>query len=238
MESPATDESTQESPAPSATCDSGLRPAYRVDAFAWPAECTKLGLQASGQLTRLIEGLIVACNQGHKVIAVAACRQGEGCTTLSLCAARRLAQGDRNVVVVDADFQNPQLARRLGLLPETGWEEVLSGRLPLSEAIIESAQQRLAVVPLLNPVSQEEGSTLTYSGLAASLSMLREHYDLVLVDLGEFCPGAVSEAAGHWIDAAVLIHDIRHTSHAELARARKRVEAAGVVEIGVVENFV
>jgi Mrp family chromosome partitioning ATPase len=166
-----------------------------------------------------------------------ACSRGEGCTTLLLCAARRLAQGNRKVVVVDADFDNPQIASRLGMLPETGWEEVVAGRLPLGEAMVESARDRLAVVPLLNQAPRDQ-STLSYSDLAAGLAMLRKHYDMVLVDFGEFPLGTVTEAAGHWIDAAVLIHDIRRTSHAELASVRKRIEAAGVVEIGVVENFV
>ena len=148
-----------------------------------------------------------------------------------LCAARRLAARGLKVVMVDADFDHPKLARRLGLLPEAGWEEVLAGGLPLAEVLIESLEDRVALLPLPGPLSTESG----LPDPAASLDLLRRHYDLVLVDLGEV---GAEAAARNWIDAVVLVHDVRSTPRAELVRATRRLQAAGQVELGVAENFV
>ena len=208
-----------------------LRPLLEVDTFAWSRVSTKLSLAAGVQLDRLADALAARIAEGRKVVGLAGCRRRQGCTTLLLCAARRLAARGLKVVMVDADFDHPKLARRLGLLPEAGWEEVLAGGLPLAEVLIESLEDRVALLPLPGPLSTESG----LPDPAASLDLLRRHYDLVLVDLGEV---GAEAAARNWIDAVVLVHDVRSTPRAELVRATRRLQAAGQVELGVAENFV
>jgi Mrp family chromosome partitioning ATPase len=208
-----------------------LQPLLEVDAFAWSKVSTKLSLAAGVQLDRLADALAAGIAEGRKVVGLAGCRRRQGCTTLLLCAARRLAARGLKVVMVDADFDHPKLARRLGLLPESGWEEVLAGELPLAEVLIESLEDRVALLPLPAPLSTESGLPAP----AASLDPLRRHYDLVLVDLGEV---GAEAAARNWIDAVVLVHDVRSTPRAELVRATRRLQAAGQVELGVAENFV
>ena len=199
--------------------------------------------RASGQVERLAEVLAAGIAVGRKVVAASSCRRGDGCTTILLCAAQRLAQRGRKVVIVDADFDHPQLAGRLGLLPDTGWEEVLAGRQPLEEAVIESDQDRIAVLPLGAPQRSEDDRDPGTLDPAAAMDVLRRHYDLVLVDLGPFGE-APSEAGGRlkpiepWLDAVVLVHDVTSTPRADLAAARSRVRQSGVFETGVVENFV
>jgi Mrp family chromosome partitioning ATPase len=212
-----------------------LQPVYQVDALAWPADCTKLGLQASDAVERVCDGLTGPARSPARVAAVAGCRQGDGCTTLLVCAARRLAQGDRRVIVVDADFANPQVARRLGVLPESGWEDVLAGQLPLAEAIIESVEDGLALLPVKSAV--REAGRVVESRVATCLKLLRDHYDLVLVDLGDLDQGSPAEAMGELIDRAVVVRDVRFSSQSDLGRVRERLAAAGIGEVGVVENF-
>lgn len=74
------------------------------------------------------------------------------------------------------------------------------------------------------------------------METLRRHYDLVLIDLGAM-PGEAGSGAWpaepdvRWVDAVVLVHDVRSTPAAELEQARRRFHGAGIVEVGVVENF-
>jgi len=233
-ESAAADEAADE-----AVGEEEFRPLLEVDAFAWSEVSNELSLAAGVQLDRLADGLAARIAQGRKVVGLAGCRRGQASTTLLLCAAKRLATRGLKVVMVDADFDNPKLARRLGLLPEAGWEEVLAGELPLAEVLIESMEDRLSALPLSAPLSTEKG----WPDPTASLDLLRRHYDLVLVDLGEVgaeaagCRGPDS-TGGPWVDAVVLVHDVRSTPRAELVRATKRLQAAGLVELGVAENFV
>lgn len=227
----------------SARPEGTVQPSFQVDSFAWPSGCTRLGMIAGVQVDRLAGALTAGLTRDQKVLAFSGCRRGEGCTTLLLCVARQLADSQLRIAVVDADLNNPMLARRLGLLPEVGWEEVLAGRMPVAEVIIESIQDRLSLVPLCGSVPGGDYPIGTDPEPTTSLELLREHYDLVLVDLGEFGDSAAVasgplQAVINWIDAAVLVRDVRSTPEVELDETRRLIEAAGIVETGITENFV
>ncbi len=210
-----------------------FRPAFQVEQFAWSAGATRLGRAAGIQLDRLADGLAGGLAEGHRVAALAGCRRGEGCTTLLLCAARRLAERGLKVIMVDADFDTPALGRRLGLLPQTGWEDVLAGRLPLGEAVIESHADGLAVLPLRGPLAADADALPT----GQTFATLRKHYDLVLVDLGKLDPPAQS-VARQGIEVVVLVRNVRLTPAEEVAGVGDRLAASGIWQSGVAENFV
>lgn len=227
---------------PAAQRPEGFRPMLEVDRLLWPTVVTRLDA-SQGVLEPIIAALRAGATQGRKVVAVVGCRRGEGCTTVALAAAKRLARQGMRVVLVDADFDHPRLARRLGLAPQRGWEEVLSGSLPLAEVVIESLADRLALVPAREPL----GAAVPLPGRpwdpAGALDTLRSHYELVLLDLGRLSKPnktgiGLFDSAPRWIDAAVLVHNVRSTSQLELTRAQQRLSAAGIAQLGVVENFV
>ena len=220
-----------------------FQPSFQVDSFAWPSGCTRLSMVAGEQIDQLADSLAGGLEQGHQVVAMSGCRRGDGCTTLLLCVARRLAERGLRIAMIDADFDNPLVARRLGLLPEVGWEEIFTARLPVEEVTIESVQDRLAVLPLCGSLPCRACPAEDLPDPASALNVLREHYDLVLVDLGQLGDDTLngdgaSRAVMDWIDAMVLVHDVRGTSQDELNRTRRRVQAAGLVEAGIAENFV
>ena len=210
-----------------------FQPAFQVEQFAWSAGATRLGRAAGIQLDRLADGLAGGLSEGRRVAALAGRRRGEGSTTLLLCAARRLAERGLKIIMVDADFDNPALARRLGLLPETGWEDVLAGRMPVGEAVIESHADGLAVLPLRGPLAADANALPT----GQTFATLRKHYDLVLVNLGQLDSTAQS-VARKGIEAVVLVRNVRLTPPEELAAMGSGLAASGIWEAGIAENFV
>jgi Mrp family chromosome partitioning ATPase len=218
-------------------------PMFQVDHFVWPKICRRLGDTAAPELDRLTVALAAAVERGRKVLAVGGCRRGEGSTTLLLCAARCLAKRGLKVIMIDGDLGDPQLAERLGLLPESGWEKVLAGRMPLEEAVVESDRDQLAVLPLCEPIADVAETTAAESGLADTLETLRNGYNLVLVDLG---PLEEATAAGDLlhrrladhVDAIVLVHNVCATSQDRLVELQCSLAAAGMAQVGVIQNFV
>ena len=240
---PLEPDQTAEAAPSGAAADEAFCPLLQTDRFDWPEVCRTLDDGAEGQIGRLADALEAGLGQGRKVVGLGGLRRGEGCTTLLLCAARQLARRGWNVLIVDADTDDPRLASRLGLAPEAGWQDVAAGRVPLDEAVIESVEDRLALLPCCGHVAERRAAGGDQPAVIAELQTLRRSYDLVLVDLGP--PGAAAdgedlpaEAVAGAIDAVVLVHDVRSTSPEELARLQERLAAAGIAQAGVAENFV
>ena len=75
--------------------------------------------------------------------------------------------------------------------------------------------------------------------LDAAVDLLRRHYDLVLVDVGRAdAHPALQSRRQRCLDATMLVQDARNTPREELLQAMRQVTAAGITNLGVVENFV
>jgi Mrp family chromosome partitioning ATPase len=216
-----------------------IRPLLQVDRFAWPEICGSL-IAAQPAFTGLADELLTCVADTPRLFAITSRHRGEGRTTFLLTLARLLAGRGCRVAMVDGDFQNPQLARQLGILPEAGWEDVLSGRLPLPEVLIESNEDQVTLLPLRAAVHKSD--TLTRGPRTAStLESLRHSYQLVLCDVGTLSERArdlVPLLAAGSFDASILVRDIRMTSAKELSDAARRLTDAGIATYGVAENFV
>jgi Mrp family chromosome partitioning ATPase len=221
-----------------------FKPAWQVERFTWPRVCRRLIGRAADELDRLADALLTANANGQKVLAVAGCRQGEGATTLLLCAARRLAERGIKAVLVDADRARPRLAKRLGVQPQLGWNDISAdeGR-SLDQAVVEAAANNLALVPLAGPLARPDPAAGDWSRFAPCIETLRTHYEMVLVDPGPLedidpIGDALARTAGGRIDALLLVRNQRITPEEDLSEAQRRLAAAGIAVAGLIENFV
>ena len=220
----------------------GFQPMLQVDQYTWPRVCRRLSGSARDELEQLTDTLVAATARGHRVLAIGGCQSGEGATTMVLCAGRRLARRGHKVIMVDANLADPQLAKRLGLAPQFGWEDVLAGRLPLGEAVIESTQDRLAVLPLREPFAGRDGVDEDETRPAENIETLAAYYDLVLVDLGplegpDAVGGPLARAVASRLDAILLVQDVRATSDRQLAEVRRYLAATDIAQPGIIQNF-
>lgn len=221
-----------------------FKPAWQVERFTWPRVCRRLIARAGEEFDRLADALMTANHRGQKVLAIAGCRRGEGATTLLLCAARQLADRGVNLVLVDADLARPRIAKRLGVQPQLGWNETSDDEgTTLDQTIIEASSSALALSSVREPSSSTGHTTGDWSRLAPSLDTLREHYEMVLVDLGplediESLGAALGRTVDKKIDALLIVHNPRVTSIERLAEVEQQLTAAGVPLAGMIENFV
>jgi len=217
-----------------------FRPLLQVDGFVWPKVCRKLSVEAHLALDRLADGLVAGSADDCKVVAFASCLRGEGGTTLMLSVAQRLSERNVNLVMVDADLVDPSLGRRLGLLPDVGWQEVLAGKTSLAEAVVESIEDHVALLPLCG---QPVGQNAVANGIGAfgpMIAKMRRNFPLVLVDLGPLDEKIDTEltALAEWTDALLLVSSVRATLPEQVVEARDRLHKAGVAKVGIVENFI
>jgi Mrp family chromosome partitioning ATPase len=222
-------------PAPPLESQDRLHPAFEVERFDWPATVGSL-LESNPELTALMHDLLPT---GQGTLVVSGCRRGEGRTSVALMLARHLAVGGLRVALVDADVQRPQIASRLGVAVEAGWEECLTGQLPAIEAAIESLTDHLTILPLRRPVP---ASVLNDKGdcLKALVDHWRAAFDVVLIDaapLGEADEASHESLLGARVDAAVVVRDVRHCRLEQTHAVGRKLVQLGVCRWAIVENF-
>ncbi len=228
----------------------GPRAAFEVDHFSWPDLCGKLLEQQSSQFDQLVGQLVTESALGRKVVAITGSRRGDGRTTLALALVRRLAATAVKVVVVDADFEVPQLAARLGMTLQSGWENVLTDGLPVWDGLVESLNDRLAILPLAPRPGNNSGQPTPTEFVAKHADAIRQHlealrkeFDVVLVDAGavkavrpDAKPRGPLALAGS-LDSAIMVSDARVTAPGRAAELQRRLLEANIIPLGIAENF-
>jgi Mrp family chromosome partitioning ATPase len=214
-----------------------LQPAWEVDRFQWPEHCKQLLSSENHYLADVGARLSNAARDGLNILAITSTRRGEGRTTLALCLARAAADAGVKVALVDADIENAQLVNELGVEASCGWQEVVLGKQPLSEAAIVSLEDKFTFFPWTS------SATLKSLNDPRATKVLREiakTYSLVILDLGPV-PGRETrmfeDGENCPIDAAILVRDLRWTSAIEAQRVAAQLTAAGVESVGIAENF-
>jgi Mrp family chromosome partitioning ATPase len=210
--------------------------ALEVDNLAWPPACGLLIERAEAELESAAAILIEQINDASQTIAVCSVDEGQGCTTIVLCMALKLAAQGLRVCLVDGNVTHPQLAEILGLEPELGLESILAGEATLNEVLIESLEDRITLLPLCKPL---RGDALERSKLRQTVTFgeLRDQFDVVLVDAGSVgSPAArTSILESGSIDAAILV-GCTNEDRMAWQRARRVLDQWSVPCWGAIEN--
>ena len=226
----------------------------RID--GWPELCRRLhesGRDEFGAVARVAEERLL---DGRRIIGFGGSGAAAGTSTLLLGLARELVERGFSLLVIDADYQNPSIARLLGLSFEFGWERLAS----FPEEGPESGLVRVLVAEEsaghsggpekheaesfhLLPLSEKNIAAAVAAGCKRShLSRVLElagMFDLTLVDHGAFYSGPhrekISELLRFGDDGYFLVGDAR-TNDPDVERewisesARHRLPCFGIIE--------
>jgi Mrp family chromosome partitioning ATPase len=225
-------------PAPHFVVESRPQTALTSQGFDWPATVKTLEREHGDRFRRLGDALIeMRDNKGIKVLLFTSCHRAEGRTTLVLTLARALARKQGKTLIVDADLTGPMLARQLGLRPTVGLDDVVENGQALADAIIESPDDHLSILPLRAPVTAPR-EFLSGSAWSCAMAKLRREYDLILIDGSPLFAGLSAAVLHKSVDAAVLVHHRALTGERALLRAQEVLEAGGIPLLGLAETFV
>jgi Mrp family chromosome partitioning ATPase len=227
--------------APSGDVEEQFHARLEVDRFDWPDAVSRLSESAARELGGFVEQLAARSYRGERLFNLMGMHRGVGCTTVLLAAARELSRRRLRTAIVDAKFSGPILAPRLGIAAGGGWEQVCSGSASLEEIMISSVDDAVTLVPLADSSSP---AMLKLGGLHVSVmfGLLRDHFDIVLVDagtmdeLGDACQISTCGTTAQ-PDGVFLVYDRRSTQEATIAEACRRLAAVRMDVLGRVENF-
>ncbi len=225
-------------PAPHFVVEPGRPSSKEAPGLDWPATVKALEREHGDRFRRLADALVdVRDSRGMKVVLFTSCHRAEGRTTLVLTLARALARKPGRTLLIDADLTGPMLARQLGLLPRAGLDDVVEHGQALADAIIESPDDHLAILPLRAPVAGPR-EFLSNPGWSCAMAKLRREFDLILIDGSPLFAGLSAAVLHRSVDAAVLVHNRALTGERALLRAREVLEAGGIPLLGLAETFV
>jgi len=235
----APSEATAFPPAPHFVVEPRREPAdFSSSALEWPATVRSLEREHGDRFRDLADTLVeIRESKGIKVVLFTSCHRAEGRTTLVLTLARALARRPGRTLLVDADLTGPMLARQLGLRPRFGLDDVVQDGHALADAILDSPDDHLAVLPLRAPVVGPR-EFLANPAWSCSMARLRREYDTILLDGSPLFAGLSAAILHRSVDAAVLVHHRALTGERALLRAREVLEAGGIPLLGLAETFV
>jgi capsular exopolysaccharide synthesis family protein len=138
-----------------------------------------------------------------RVIAVTAARPGEGKTTLTIALARTLAASGLSVVAVDGDARQPSFEAIFRLGGPPGLTDFLAGLAALDDILLPDPESSLRVIGA--GVQTRDALSLFLSpALPALLTLLRDRFDVVLVDAPPALALAEARVLARLADAALL----------------------------------
>jgi Mrp family chromosome partitioning ATPase len=189
----------------------------------------------------VVEGLLKWKLHGRSVIGIAGCYAGQGCTTLTLCLAKVLADMGKPTAIVEANFSAPSLAEQLDVYPDASWQDVLWRGVPVGEALMISVTEPVAMLPL-NPNDIREPNGEIASEAFTTSRVLQNNYDFVLVDLGPMLAPenqsiALEMVAGLAAQGALIVSDSSMSMPGDPEVVGRLLTQVGCDPIGIVETF-
>ncbi|MFC5569096.1 polysaccharide biosynthesis tyrosine autokinase [Lysobacter yangpyeongensis] len=149
-----------------------------------------------------------------------------------------IAQAGQRVLLIDADMRRGTLHRVLGVRAEDGLSELISGQIPLDDAI-----RRVAGTENLSFISRgrippNPSELLMHANFGSLLRQLESRYDLVIIDTPPVL--AVTDAAviGQHAGTSLLVVRYGENQSREIAMAKQRLEQNGVEVKGAIVNGV
>ncbi|MAS05352.1 MAG: protein tyrosine kinase [Ahrensia sp.] len=168
-----------------------------------------------------------------RVIVLTSSVPSEGKSTTAINLALALAEGERNVVLVDGDMRRPTLAKYLDLVGSVGFSTVLSGGINLEEALQKTRYPGLTVLTS-GSIPPNPSELLGSQSAKKLLGDLRAKFDYVIVDSTPLL--AVTDAAilAAGADGVIIIARHGHTRREQLIHATKSLEDVGAPLLGAV----
>ena len=172
-----------------------------------------------------------------RVIQVTSPVPGDGKSTLSSNLAVTMAQSGRKVLLIDADFRRPRIAKIFGIDAQIGMAAVVAEKAELDQAIYASPVANLSIMPGgARPSNPAE--LLSSRRFKHLVDLLREKFDMIIIDtpplLAVSDPGAVAAI----VDGVVLTMRLRRNVKPLATRATKILESVDARLLGVVINGV
>jgi succinoglycan biosynthesis transport protein ExoP len=188
---------------------------------------------------RSLQASILLSNPDNapRLLLVASPFPKEGKTTVAINLAVALSLVGATCLV-DADLRKPGVAAALHLKCERGLGDVLSGSVPLKEALVGMPRSpRLAILPAGQP-SENFDQLRILDRMRKLLRVLNESCQYIVIDSPPLVPYADGRVLSSMVDGVILVGRYGSTSRQAIARCTQMLAVLRAPVLGVVLNGV
>ena len=175
--------------------------------------------------------------KGHKVIQITSPAAADGKSTLAANLAICIAQAEKKVLLVDADFRKPTLHKLFNNSAERGLASVLNGDAKVAEVIQSSGVEGLSILPC-GPTPANPAELLSLPQFKELLESFRENYDFVVIDSPPLLAVTDPCMVAPYADGVMLTIRLSKNAKPAAQRAKEILATLGANVIGVVVNAV
>jgi polysaccharide biosynthesis transport protein len=183
--------------------------------------------------TNLLYG---AGGEGIRSLVVGSAMAGEGKTVTAANLSVTMAQQGLQVVLVDCDLRKPRVDELFGINRKPGMTEVLLGKVPLEEAL--RPFELVAGLSILPAGTLPPNPTELLGGARTRelLRVLRERFDMVILDTPPLAGGADSAILGAATDGVIMVVRAGRTETEAVRQAARQLHTVGARVLGAVMN--
>jgi capsular exopolysaccharide synthesis family protein len=198
-----------------------------------------LATDPRGQVAEQFRGLrnsIVALNPegAPRSVVMTSALRGEGKSVASVNLALALAEMPGNqVLLIDANMHSPAVEACLSMQRRQGLSELLSGRLPLDQAIRVTSLPNLAVLGA-GSAARNPSELLASERMKTLLASLKRRYSYVVIDTPEATTTSDASLLGAIADGVVLVVRQNTTPRQYVEQAYNMLESLGANVLGTV----
>ncbi len=169
-------------------------------------------------------------------VLVTSALPGEGKSTTAAQLAIACAQLGRKVLLIDANFRRPALHKLFAEEVTTGFADVLQGKRSYADAIRESEQPRLFMMPS-GPLPRR-ATDLISIGFSKILDKVRRDFDLIIIDAPHVLGASETQELAAFADGVLFLTKAGATHRKMVSEALSTILRTGANLIGVVINQV
>ncbi|WFU70970.1 polysaccharide biosynthesis tyrosine autokinase [Bradyrhizobium sp. CB2312] len=174
-----------------------------------------------------------------KIIGITSSLPNEGKSTIAGAIAQASSMSGTRTLLVDCDIRNPSLTRRFSPDAQAGLIELVLGQAELKDLIWTDSQSTLHFLPcVIASRSSNSADLLASAPMERLFKALRNHYDLIIVDLSPLAPVIDVRGTSRIVDHYTLVVEWAETKIDVVKRCLE--EAPGVQKklMGIVLNKV
>jgi succinoglycan biosynthesis transport protein ExoP len=172
-----------------------------------------------------------------RALMMATARPGQGATTTISNLAATLAQGNRRVILVDADLRRPSLHQLFEVENKVGLTSVLAEGLPLEQALQPTVVPNLALLTAGPPVDNP-WVLLRSAAMEELVQQLRQAAHFVLIDTPSAAAFADAFGVAPLVDGVFMVVRSRYQPTGIEMKIKGMFEEAGVKVFGAILNDV